>query len=182
MLELVRAKGDDGRDYAIVAMKWDLNKIEEYWDRISKFPIFSDELEKSPAGFLQFVLNAGALWFEILDLENNEVVGMMYLTDVTVSYHRRQMIEATWHAMVWDAKAGIRRPVFKAAIKALFEQFRFHRLRAEIPLHFGGVIRQAKKIGFKEEGRLREAKQYGGIWFDALVLSVLDKEAAEWVA
>lgn len=181
MRELVRTRGDDGRAYTIQAMKWDLKKIEEYWDRISKFPIFSDELEKSPMGFLQFVLNAGALWFEIVDEEKGEVVGLMYLTDVMASYTGR-LIEATWHAMVWDAKAGIRRPVFKAAIQALFKQFGFHRLRAEIPLHFGGVIRQAKKIGFKEEGRLREAKQYGGIWFDALVLSVLDKEAAEWVA
>jgi RimJ/RimL family protein N-acetyltransferase len=181
MLELVKAVGDDGRVYAIRAMSWDLAKIESYWDRISKFPIFSDELDKSPMGFLQFVLNAGALWFEIIDTEKEEVVGLMYLTDVMASY-RGVMIEATWHAMVWDAKAGIRRPVFKAAIKALFKQFGFHRLRAEIPLHFGGVIRQAKKIGFREEGRLREAKQYGGIWFDALVLSVLDKEAAEWVA
>lgn len=181
MLELVRCKGDDGRTYAIVAMNWTLAKIEGYWDRISKFPIFSDELEKSPAGFLQFVIGAGALWFEIVDQDSDQVVGLMYLTDVMASYNGR-MIEATWHAMVWDAKAGIRRPVFKAAIKALFKQFGFHRLRAEIPLHFGGVIRQAKKIGFTEEGRLREAKQYNGIWFDALVLSVLEKEAREWVA
>lgn len=181
MLELVRTKGDDGRTYTVTAMSWNLSKIEAYWDRISKFPIFSDELEKSPAGFLAFVINAGALWFEIVDVDSEQVVGLMYLTDVIMGY-KNVMVEATWHAMVWDAKAGIRRPVFKAAIKALFKQFGFHRIRAEIPLHFGGVIRQAKKIGFTEEGRLREAKQYNGIWFDALVLSVLEKEAREWAA
>jgi RimJ/RimL family protein N-acetyltransferase len=181
MYELVRATGDDGRVYAIRAMSWTVDKVESYWDKISKFPIFSDELEKSPMGFLQFVLNAGALWFEIVDEEQDEPIGLMYLTDVMAAYNGR-MIEATWHAMVWDAKAGIRRPVFKAAIQALFKQFGFHRLRAEIPLHFGGVIRQAKKIGFKEEGRLREAKQYGGVWFDSLLLSILHREADEWVA
>ena len=179
MRELVEATGADGRHYSVRGMQWDLEKIEASWAQISKFPIFSDDMDKSPKGFLRFVLNAGAIWFEIYDLAAEQPIGLMYLTDMTESY-KGELIEAMWHAMVWDAKAGPRRPVFRAAIRAIFAQLGFHRLRAEIPLHFGGVIRQAKKIGFKEEGRLRESKQYNGIWFDALLLSVLDKEALGW--
>jgi RimJ/RimL family protein N-acetyltransferase len=181
MRELVQATGADGREYSVRSINWDLEKVQRYWEQISKFPIFSDDMEKSPQGFLKFVLNAGALWFELYDLLDEKAIGLMYLTDMTQS-STGKLIEATWHAMVWDAKAGLRRPVFRAAIRAIFAQLGFHRLRAEIPLHFGGVIRQAKKIGFKEEGRLRESRQYNGIWFDALLLSVLGKEALEWEA
>ena len=181
MRELTQATGTDGRLYQVHGMSWDLAKVESYWGKISKFSIFSDDMDKTPIGFLRFVLGGGALWFEIVDVVDQEVVGLMYLTDMSQGVSNT-LIEATWHAMVWDAKAGPRRPIFRAAIKALFEQFGFHRLRAEIPLHFGGVIRQARKIGFNAEGRLRESKQYNGIWFDALLLSILDKEALEWVA
>lgn len=181
MRELVQATGADGREYSVRGMNWDLDKIQASWSQISKFPIFSDDMDKTPQGFLRFVLNGGAIWFDIYDLLDEQPVGLMYLTDMTEASNGR-LIEAMWHAMVWDAKAGPRRPIFRAAIKAVFAQLGFHRLRAEIPLHFGGVIRQAKKIGFKEEGRLRESKQYNGIWFDALLLSVLEKEALEWEA
>lgn len=183
MVELVQAAGSDGRLYSVRAAEWTLDKVDKYWDRIKTFGIFSDNMPKTPQGFLSFVLTTGAMWFEIVDLSigPNEIVGLMYLTDVTTGGDR-PLVEATWHAMVWDAKAGNRRPVFRAAIRALFDKFGFHRIRAEIPLKFGGVIRQAKKIGFVQEGVIRESVQYDGVWFNSLLMSILEKEAREWVA
>lgn len=175
MLELTRGRGSDEKEYAVIALAWSLEKVENYWERISKFPIFSDDVEKSQQGFLNFVLNSGAIWYEIVDGESNSVIGLMYLTDIKVA-HTQRMTEATWHSMVWDATVGPRKPIAKAAIAAMFRIYGFHRLRAEIPTHFGGVIRMAKKLGFKEEGRLREAKEYKGIWFDSVILSILASE------
>ena len=175
MDELTRGRGTDGREYIVTPVSWTLKKVEECWGHITNFHIFSDDVDKSVEGFLNFVLGSGALWFEIVDAETSEAIGLMYLTDVKKSY-TGSMTEACWHSMVWDAKAGPRRPIAQDAVRAIFRTFGFHRLRAEIPMHFGGVIRQAKKLGFKEEGRLREAKQYNGIWYDALILSILAKE------
>jgi RimJ/RimL family protein N-acetyltransferase len=181
MVELVQATGSDGRLYAVRAIEWNLEKVEKYWGRINKFGIFSDNMPKNAMGFLSFVMTTKAIWFEVVDLteDPSAVIGMMYLTDI-VQGVEDQFVEATWHAMVWDARAGIRRPVFKAAIQALFQKFGFHRIRTEIPLKFGGVIRQAKKIGFIEEGVLRESVKYEGVWFNSLSLSVLEKEALAW--
>lgn len=176
MVELARAWGTDERLYQVRTMQWDVAKAERYWERTSKFAIFSDAVPANVQGFLSFILEAGALWWEIVDLEADETVGLMYITDVTVE-NQIMVGQATWHAFVWDAKAGPRRPVLRAAIKALFEKFRFHRLQAEIPLHFGGVIRSAKKLGFREEGRMRQARMYNGVRYDALMMSILSHEA-----
>lgn len=167
--------------YAVRAISWDLAKVEKYWDNISAFGIFSDNMPKNALGFLNLVMQSDAIWFEVVDItyEDEKVVGMIYLTHM-ITGSTSPFIQADWHAMVWDAKAGTRRPVFKAAIQALFQQFGFHRLRAEIPLKFGGVIRQAKKLGFVEEGVMREAVLYDGVWFNTLSMSILEKEALAW--
>jgi RimJ/RimL family protein N-acetyltransferase len=179
MVELVQCTGQDGREYSVRAATWDLAKVEGCWEKIAKFGIFSDNMPKNAMGFLGLIMTTKAIWFEVYDLTINETIGLMYLTDITVGVDHR-FVEATWHAMVWDAKASARRPVFKASIRELFRQFGFHRLRTEIPLKFGGVIRQAKKLGFKEEGVLRESVLYDGVWFNSLLMSILDKEVVAW--
>src|SRR6266849_1402728 len=147
MDELVRAKGVDDHEYVVRPIQWSLALVDSCWSHISSFRIFSDEVPKSAEGFLKVVVGLGAIWFEIVDETVGEMVGLMYLDNIGQGADGT-LAMATWHAMLWDAKAGPRRPVLKAAVKALFSKFGFHRLQAEIPCNHGGVIRAARKIGF----------------------------------
>lgn len=176
--ELVKANGVDGHEYSVRPIEWHLDDVEKCGAIISKFSIFSDEVPKNPEGFLSVVLGMQAIWYEIFDLTLSERVGLMYLTDISKGADRSVSV-ATWHAMLWDAKAGPRRPVLKAAVRALFDRFGFHRLQAEIPCKHGGVIRAARKIGFIVEGRLRQNRRYDGVWYDSVVLGLLEHEVAE---
>lgn len=173
--ELVRAVGTEGHEYVVRPMVWDIAQVDECSSIISRFNIFSDEVPKTKDGFLAVVLGLGAAWYEIFDLTLDERVGLMYLTDV-IKGADHTLSSATWHAMLWDAKAGPRRPVLRAAVKALFDFYGFHRLQAEIPCKHGGVIRAARKIGFQPEGRLRQNRRYDGVWYDSLVLGLLEHE------
>lgn len=178
MDELIRAQGTDGHCYVVRPIAWSLDLVEKCWAHISNFRIFSDEVPKSAEGFLKVVVGLGAIWFEIFDEDVQDIVGLMYLDNVGQGADGT-LAMATWHAMLWDAKAGPRRPVLKAAIKALFAKFGFHRLQAEIPCNHGGVIRAARKIGFVPEGRLRQCRRYDGVWYDAIVLGLLHHEVIE---
>jgi RimJ/RimL family protein N-acetyltransferase len=178
MIELATATGLDNHEYSVAPMAWNLAKVEEYWKKISNFSIFSDEVERTSDGFLNIVTGLGALWFEIMDLTDHEVVGLMYITDI-VKGANNTFASAVWHAMLWDAKAGPRRPILKASVRALFRKFGFHRLQAEIPCNHGGVIRAARKIGFTPEGRLREHRRYNGVWYDSVVLGILEHEVEQ---
>lgn len=176
--ELVRATGLDGHEYVVRPIEWNLDEVESCATIISRFNIFSDEVPKTTEGFLSLVVGMAAIWFEIHDLTDSKRVGLMYLTDV-LKGAEHTLSAATWHAMLWDAKAGPRRPVLCAAVRALFDQFGFHRLQAEIPCKHGGVIRAARKIGFVPEGRLRQSRRYDGVWYDSIVLGLLEHEVAD---
>lgn len=173
--------GTDGHEYEVRVLEWTLDRVEEFWDKIAPYNIFSDDMAKSPEGFLAMILDSAGstLWFEIRDTTDNDVVGLMYISEIALNLENQPQ-SAKWHGMLWGGKAGPRRPVLRAAIKELFYQFKLHRLEAEIPMHFGGVIRAAKKIGFVEEGRKRQVALFKGVWFDALLLSILDHEVALW--
>jgi RimJ/RimL family protein N-acetyltransferase len=178
MDSLVKEQGTDGHTYNVAPTEWSLALVHECWDHIKQFNIFSDEVERSEEGFLAAVVGLHAVWFSIADEDLSQLAGLMYLTDV-ISGAKGTLASATWHAMLWDAKAGPRRPVLKAAVRALFRKFGFHRLQAEIPCNHGGVIRAARKIGFVPEGRLREARRYNGVWYDAVILGLLEHEVEQ---
>jgi RimJ/RimL family protein N-acetyltransferase len=138
--------------------------------------VFSDDIPKTPDGFLAYVGLLGSLWFEVICLPTEENVGFLYLSDMLRSFTDKRYLTASFHAIVWDAKAGKRLSVARAFIRQVFRVFRLHRLQAVIPLTRGGAIRITKKLGFKEEGTLREARRYNGVWFGVLLLSLLESE------
>lgn len=179
--ELVRAYGSDGHEYIVRPTQWDVDRLKATWDKYSRFNILSDDVPKTVQGFSQFVINGGALWFDIVDLTYGAEIGLMYLGDLVPSYVTGKFISATWHAIAWDSKAGPRRPVARAAIKELFRQLGFHRIQTEIPACYGGAIRTVLKIGFVEEGRYRQARRLEGVWYDVRVFSLLEDEVALWV-
>lgn len=176
--ELLRATGSDGVEYKIRPFEWNLTKVEDYYRRFEKYHIFSDDIPKSPESFMAYVGLAGTIWFEAIRCSDGENVGLLYLTDLRPSWVEKRYISAFFHAITWDAKAAKRLPVARAFIKAVFALFGLHRLESAVPLKYGGAIRTLKRLGFKEEGVLREARKYDGKWFGVLMLSILDHEVS----
>ncbi len=175
-VELLRMTGDDGIEYVVAPFEWSLEKAEKYYPWFQKFGIFSDDVPPNVEGFLGYTAAARTLWFEVTRSDTGENVGFMYLSDLMASWTDHRYLSASWHSIVWDAHAAYRRNVAREFIKVIFRLFRLHRLNASIPLKFGGVIRNAKKLGFKEEGVLRESRRYKGVWYGVLVLSILESE------
>lgn len=177
---LVTTKGTDGHLYSVVPMAWTLDKIEQYWNLYEKFDILSDDVPRDKKGFELFIMTSHALWFEIVDLTQKVVIGLMFVSDLQPSLTERRWISALWHAAVWDAKAGIRLPVARESIKQIFKLLRLHRLEVIIPLTAGGAIRTAKKIGFIDEGVMRSFFRIRGEWRSALRMSIIENDTAFW--
>lgn len=169
----------DGRLYVIRPLEWTLDKIQEVWNRWKDFEIFSDDLPATVDGFAYFVSAGGSIWFEILN-DQDEQVGLVYLNDLIPSVTSGRFVSALFHATMWDAKVGPRIDLARAFLVRAVQVFGFHRIQAEIPLRFGGAIRVMKKIGFKEEGLLRQARRYHQEWYNVLVLGLLESEIEPW--
>lgn len=173
--EFVQGRGDDGVLYTIRPFTWSIEAAERFFPIIRNFGIFSDDIEPTVDGFLRFIVGNHSLWFETIN-EKDENVGFIYLTDLLTSRTEKRILNATFHAVTWDAKAAPRRVIAEQFIRKIFQVLKLHRLTALIPMKFAGAIRTAKKIGFKDEGVLRSFRRYNGIWFNVLVLSILETE------
>jgi RimJ/RimL family protein N-acetyltransferase len=150
--------------------------VERYLQEFVRFHIFTDDVPKTVEAFLT-TLN-GSLWFEMVPQGTDENVGFMYLTDFIPSLTEKRFLSATFHAVTWDAKAAPRRQLARQFIREMFRRFHLHRLQAAVPLNRGGAIRTLKKIGFKDEGIMRDAVRYNGTWYGVLLLSILEQEVS----
>lgn len=176
VVELVRQVGTDQHTYVIRPMIWTIDNINEAWDRYKRFGILSDDVPQNVQGFGMFVVGNGSIWFEIYDETENRQVGLIYLNEFARSPLKKNYIQALFHAVMWDGKISVRKELGRMFLREIFARFGFHRLQAEIPLKFGGAIRALRKMGFKVEGELRQARQYKGEWFNVLVLGILESE------
>lgn len=177
--EIVR-NGDDFVDYVIRPYSWNLLRVEQHTPRFMKVGIFSDDIPKDTFGFLRYVLSSGTLWFEIAKKESGEHIGFIYLSDLLPSWTEKRYISAYCHALVWNARVGALHSLGRDFIKMAFSWLRLHKLCMSIPAKFGGAIRHARQLGFVDEGRIRKARRYNGVWFDVIHLSILEDEVALW--
>lgn len=173
---LYAGPGNDGRIYTVRSLAWTLDNVEKYWEKFRPYKILSDDIDQTKDGFERFVLQSGALWFEVIDVDADETVGIMYFGDFVMSQVEPRFLTASFHVSMWDSKIGSRLPVLTGAVKRIFKLFRLHRLEMEIPLFAGGAIRVAKKAGFVEEGVRRKARRFGGQWWNVLHLAILEDE------
>lgn len=156
--------------------EWTLARVEEFWPHFERAGIFSDDIPKSADGFISYIIANRTLWFEVLKAEGNEHIGFVYFSDFLGSWTEKRYLSCSFHSIVWDHRARGRETVVLKLIGLIFLWFGIHRMFAAIPLKFGGAIRIAKQLGFKEEGILHEARRYNGEWFGVLILSMTEGE------
>lgn len=174
--ELFRGTGKDGIEYAVRPFRWSLEMAEKYFQKFMQYRIFTDDVPPTVDGFLNTMVGSHSLWFEMVNVETDENVAFLYLTDFVPSLSEKRFISATFHAVTWDARAAPRLELAKRFIKEVFRQFGFHRLQAAVPLNKGGAIRTLHRLGFQDEGVMREPIRYQGQWFGILLMSILEGE------
>lgn len=175
--ELLRGVGEDGVEYVIRPFRWTLEAAERYVKEFIRYKIFADDVPHTVDGFLTTMVGSHALWFEMVVAATGENVGFMYLTDLIPSLTEKRFVSATFHAVTWDAKAAPRLELVRRFITGIFKLLGLHRLQSVVPLSKGGAIRVLHRLGFKDEGIIREPIRYGGVWYGVLLLSILESEA-----
>jgi RimJ/RimL family protein N-acetyltransferase len=167
--------GEDDVEYIIRPFKWTLEAVEKYLQEFVRFNIFTDDVPHTSDGFLA-TMGGATLWFEMVKAETEENVAFLYLTDFIPSLTEKRFISATFHAVTWDAKAAPRRELVRRFLKEMFRRFKLHRIQAAVPLSRGGAIRTLHRLGFQDEGVMREPVRYGGSWYGVLLMSILENE------
>jgi len=67
----------------------------------------------------------------------------------------------------------------KTLLKLAFDHLKLHTLKLEVLENNQRAINFYKKLGFKEEGRLREFVFKEDIWYDAIIMGITEKEYKE---
>ena len=69
--------------------------------------------------------------------------------------------------------------ISKAGEKDLFNELNLHKVHSFVLLYNEAVIVSDKKIGFKEEGTMKEHIYQGGSYHDALIIGLTKKDFFE---
>jgi Acetyltransferases, including N-acetylases of ribosomal proteins len=157
-------------------MEWNLSKLEQAWAKWQRTGILSDDVPHTFNGFSTFVTLNGSVWFELVEVESDKQIGLIYLNDFVRSLTYGRFNQATFHAVIWDPLVSRHVDLGKKFLQLIFSSFKLHRLQAEIPLRFKGAIKVTKSLGFSQEGTLRRARLYKGQWYNVLVLGLLEDE------
>jgi RimJ/RimL family protein N-acetyltransferase len=150
-----------------------MERLKFYYDQLKQFDVvFNDFIENDLESFINIflsddghdgIVSNGLIW-EV------DSVGIIYITDIRPS-------SAVAHFSFWDRRLKGRENLIRAMLRWGFDQFGFHRIEARVGLYAAPwVSRAIERVGFKKEGRLREAVQYKGEWFDMNVYSILEHE------
>src|SRR5574342_886256 len=105
----VEGVGSDGIAYGIRIMEWTLDKMKAAWENWKKYDTIGDQSPNTFEGLAFFITNNDSLWFEVINQLNGEQVGLVYISNLKPAVVENRYLQATFHAMMWDARVAPRR-------------------------------------------------------------------------
>ena len=114
------------------------------------------------------------IWWKIVDRDNNEPVGACGMNYYNATHEKA---EIGYWLLPHFWRKGIMPEVIPVMIRHLFAHWKLHRLEAIIEDGNETSWRLAEKLGFKYEGKLREAEIKNGKRIDLLLYSLLVNES-----
>lgn len=108
-------------------------------------------------------------------LRDGRAAGMIGMTAID---HRQQTAEIAW-VYVDPAARGIGSAAVRSVVELGFRELNLHRIHLSVLAENGRAIRCYEKVGFREEGRLREAVFKAGRRHDVLLMALLRPELEE---
>lgn len=130
-------------------------RIADIWREARKFDVlFSDETKGKFEPFFFSLVNPGAVWFELRREGDDTPVGILYYTNLIPGF------DTQGHFAFWDSIARGREPLILFVTEWVMDRYNLPRITAQIPPYQAGVIRFTKRVGFVQEGEMREAVIY----------------------
>lgn len=154
--------------WTVRELELDESKLRWYWEKFLEFPTLG--LERTETDCTEFVTRfttRGSVFLEFV--EDGAPCGLWILDDVKGP-------NCELHAYFFDRKLSEKTDVSRYVVKMIFATFALHRLFSVIPTIYFSTIRLAKRVGLREEGRLREATMIRGKWADKTILAILREE------
>jgi RimJ/RimL family protein N-acetyltransferase len=145
-------------------------RVFSLWDKLKRFrTLFSDLTQGDMKNFVAYLLNKDTMWLEIN--EGERLVGIVVLERLS------KVIDAEAHVLFMDRELANKVPVCKAIIKWVFSVLPLQRLTVEIPTIYMGPVRLVNELGFRKEGKKRQAVLISGKWVDVFILGLTRPEA-----
>ena len=146
------------------------DKIAWIWEEMNKYrSLFSSLTKGDLANFTRLFVQPDSLWFEVLD-EHEDIVGLLYVMQL------HKVIDCEVHILFFDRKPAEKVLLCKQVVAWVFERYPLRRMTAIVPSIYYRTIKLAKNIGFREEGRKRDAVLLGNKWVDEIILGILRHE------
>jgi Acetyltransferases, including N-acetylases of ribosomal proteins len=150
--------------------------LKRFWEESKKFrALFTQDINNDFKKFLDLFIDGGpdgmtpstkGLFWVVDDF-----VGIFYMDNIVPG------IDAHVHYTFFDRKQSGRVPLVKAMLKYCFTKYGFKRFTVEIPFFaYKGTFTFVEGVGFKHEGRKRQAANFDGTWFDVNVYGMLRED------
>lgn len=115
--------------------------------------------------------------FQIMTPDRQKAIGIANLRSIDWLNRSAEFTIFIGNKSYWNK--GIGKGVTRAMTELAFKEYNLHRLMLRVYSHNQRAINVYKKIGFKEEGRLRHTLFRNGSWFDTMVMSILSTDYLE---
>lgn len=163
--------------FAVKHMSVTWPKLRLIWEQLQQFrTLFSDLTKGDLDNFLRYVGHPDTLWLEIWEEKRPKQQGELIGLFMCENLHRIVDIDA--HILFFDRDVAGRTAVCKAIAAWLFQTFPIQRITVEPSQLAYAAIRLVRNMGFKQEGKKRQALLLGGKWVDAYIFGLTRQEAA----
>lgn len=149
-------------------------KLLLLWEQLKQHrTLFSDITRGDIENFIGYVTNKDTLWLEIY--KEKELIGIIMLENM------HQIVDADAHVLFLEAHPALTEkiPICKATISWLFSSFPLQRLTVQVPALYRATGRLVASLGFKQEGKKRQAVLIGGRWIDVYIFGLIRSEVVK---
>lgn len=147
-------------------------KLRYLYDKLKQFDVLFDKGIVDSDSFIQsfVVINNDGTIEPVGIIVEVDDVGIIRFTEIEPN------VSANIHVTFWDRRFRGREELVRQVLAYAMEIFNLHRISAQVPLYANPLLGAIERVGFKKEGRLREATLFRGKWFDVNQYSVLRGE------
>lgn len=124
--------------------------------------------------FEKFSLDQGRIDLLICLRETDEAIGEMAMLDIDHLNQNAIVRISIFNQAYWGNGYGTE--ALKLLVKYGFNNLNLNRIGLDVFAYNDRALKSYKKIGFQEEGRVREALFYDGAFHDSIIMGILRSE------
>ena len=172
----VIVESEDGERYFVSLWTPDSMELQQVWAQYSKYRVlFSDITVNDFKTFFDMVMSRACVVFAIDTVDTDPImrVGLLYATEIRLGS------SALGHYVFWDRKTAGRQCLILEMLRLGMQELGLHRMNVTIPMYAYSALRRVSRMGFRIEGRRREAILHQGKWHDVLEFGTLLTELTD---